>query len=147
MSITFIISGDRANFDADACPACANGEWQTCLSCDGSGFSEAYRTGTTTAPNYVNVSEANAPDLLRWLGFEVDGRDMCGVIAPADLRARCERRLDASRFENVTDDLPKGAFSDCRFYSGGRSMGYLAARTRDLLALATLAGDRAVVYS
>jgi hypothetical protein len=69
------------------------------------------------------------------------------VLLPGDLRARCERRLDPARFENVTDDLPLGAFSEGRLHSAGRSMGYLKDRTAELLEMAKRAGDRAIEFS
>ena len=115
MSVTFTISGERADYEDPS--------------------------------TFINVGNANAADLLRWLGYECDGLDMVGAFAPGDLRARCLRRLDVSRFENVTDDLPRGSFTDGRFTSVGRDLGYLKGRTLELLALAERAGDRAIEFS
>lgn len=154
MSTTFHVSGETPNFDADACPACRDGDWQACEDCDGSGFSEAYRAGRPTPPNYVNVGHGNVAELLRWLGYEVDA-DVAtsGILLPGDLRARCMRRL-ASTPDNVATDLPRAGLSfggpgtgHCRVIRGERRAGYLADKARELLALAERAGDRVVEYS
>lgn len=146
MSVTFSISGVRPNFDADACPACVDGDWQSCVACGGTGFSDAYRAGVHTAPNYVNVAEDHAVELLRWLGYEVDPQDLCGLLPPADLRRRCLRRL-ADTPANVAGDLPRAAIRRGNFILAGRDAGYLRRRTQELLALAERADDRMVEYS
>ena len=146
MATVFKIEGEELNVEADACPACLNGEWQTCPACDGSGFSDAYRAGQTTPPNYVEICASNACELLRWLGYEVDGEEVLeGVLTPGDLRARCEKRLERTP-ANVASDLPRGGASFGRVVMAPRRMGYLACRAKALHDLATRAGDRAIRY-
>jgi hypothetical protein len=152
MSVQFIISGENPNFDADACPVCVDGEWQTCRACDGSGFSADYRAGKITPRNFVDMTNVHAVELLAWLGFEIDREDQPnGVLLPGDLRARCARRL-ASTPANVASDLPRAEHRSrgakgARLLLPARRTGYLADKARALLELAERAGDRAITYS
>lgn len=98
-----------------------------------------------SVPNYLNLANANAADLLRWLGFEVD-EDLSGLLAPGDLRARCEQRLTSTP-ANVSQDLPRATIQRENVVQCGRAAGYLRARTAELLALALRAGDRVIEYS
>lgn len=124
MSITFTISGERAN-------------WET----------------AGEEPNFANFANQNARELLEWLGFEVDPTepDIYGALLPGDLARRCERRL-ASTPDNVATDLPRAAHT-FRSRDGGPTViqcgspaGRKADRARLLLALAKRAGDRLIQY-
>lgn len=123
MSVTFTISGERANY-------------------------EAVKGGA--APNFVNFANQNARELLEWLGFETD-EDLYGILAPGDLVRRCERRL-ASTPDNVATDLPRAERTIRReghatVIIAGASAGRKAERAQLLLDLARRAGDRMIEYS
>lgn len=126
MSITFTVEGERANYD------------------------EVFDHGAE--PNYLNLANQNAWDLLRFLGFELDEDLACsGVLLPGDLRTRCVRRLSDSPV-NFSDDLARAQVDihpedQCRQIRCGRSAGYLRDRAAELLKLAERAGDRPIVYS
>ncbi len=126
MSVTFYIAGEEIDFEAD------------------------WPRDDDPSPKFLNLANANAVDLLRWLGYETDGRDLYGALLPGDLRARCQRRL-APTPKNVSDDLPR-AYVERHNAAGGRviqcerQMGYLREKTTKLLAIAERAGDRPIVF-
>ena len=150
MSITFHVAGEIPNYSADACPDCTDTDWQNCQSCGGSGLSADYRAGRFTPPNYVNMVDRNARDVLAALGFEVDPTEESnGVLLPGDLRARCARYLEDPC--GLASDLPLGGYQTtgdrgCKAIVGGRRLGYIHDQVRALLKLAERAGDRAITY-
>lgn len=120
MSVTFNIAGER--FDYDALPGRGNG---------------------------FNLSNANARDLLAWIGLpESYYDDLCGELDAHATAARCRRRLwpearnlDAEKPGHVDAAPGRATLIDC-----GRDAGYLQERTRWLLALCERAGDRAITF-
>jgi hypothetical protein len=98
---------------------------------------------------YLNVSNPNAADLVRWLGLP-GGDDLCGAIGGRELAARCRRRLwpEARNFDpelprHESRSSPDGAL----FVFCGRPEGYLRMRTEELLALAGRAGASVISWS
>jgi hypothetical protein len=83
----------------------------------------------------MNLANANALELLAWLGVE---QDWCGTLDAADLAARCRRRLwDESR--NHDPMRPAESWSGaqgCRVIVAERREGYLREQTGRLLAIA-----------
>lgn len=90
---------------------------------------------------YLQLSAANASDLLRWLGLDDLG---FGYVDASDLRARCTRRLWPIP-RNFDPALPERRETSLKpnvhLVIPGREAGYLRARTEDLLKLA----ERALV--
>lgn len=83
----------------------------------------------------INLSNANALDLLGWLGLP---RAEWGEHPAADLAARAQRRLwDEARNHDPAlppqEDAPAG---HARMVFGGRDAGYLRRRAGEILALA-----------
>jgi hypothetical protein len=96
---------------------------------------------------FINLANANARDLLGWLGYEP--HPLWGELAARELAARCRRRLwDVAR----NQDPARPGFTGrgvlgCRCIVGGRDGGYLRERTVRLLAMADRAGeDGAIVF-
>lgn len=88
----------------------------------------------------INVSNANARDLLEWLRVTFDEECIAGSIRASELAARCRRRLwpefaeaNTGR-ETVIDAAPGRA----TLISCGRDPDYLQRRTEQLLALCEL---------
>ncbi len=88
----------------------------------------------------LNLSNVNACDLLRWLGYSPEPS---GELAARDLAARCRRRLWPDAWN---DDPAIPAHAEGRFVTVGRAPGYLRERTGHLLAIAERAGDGAVLF-
>jgi hypothetical protein len=98
--------------------------------------------------NYLNVSNANACDLLRWLGVDFDDTDLCGQISAPMLARRCRERLRLIA-DNIDPAIPpreRVGDNGARFVYCGRSEGYLHDRCEELLVLAEAAGDGHIVY-
>jgi hypothetical protein len=87
---------------------------------------------------FVQVSESNCFDLLKWLWMEPSD---FGYVAAPDLAARCRRRMwpIARNYDPALP--PRGERSgNVRLVVAGREAGYLRARTEELLKLAERAG-------
>lgn len=95
----------------------------------------------------LNLSQLNAIDLLRWLGFELRGmEDLYGSMSVTEMAARCRRRLwDVPR--NYDPELPGSCESSggARLLFAGRPAGYLRRRTTELLELLEAAPEAAEV--
>lgn len=94
----------------------------------------------------INLSNANARDLMSWLDLP---RDDCGEMKASELAARCRRRLwpedrnDDEGREGFVDASPgRATLIDC-----GRSPGYLRQRTEQLLRVCERAGEAFVVWA
>jgi hypothetical protein len=98
--------------------------------------------GDVWEERFLNLSNANARDLIAWL--RLPDEDLCGEIAARELAARCRRRLwDEAR--NHDEGLPGSVEYDGRLVIGGREPGYLRRRTEQLLNLCALAGEEGVI--
>ena len=96
----------------------------------------------------LNVSNANARDLLAWLGLVADS-ELCGDIDARELAAKCRRRLWE---ESRNHDAAVAGFEDKRegratMIDCGRSADYLRERTAQLLSVAEFAGDNLVGWA
>ena len=97
---------------------------------------------------FVQLSEPNAEDLLKWLGLEPSN---FGFIEANDLSARCRRRLWPMP-RNIDPAIPHREETTpgghVRLVVCGREEGYLHARTEELLQLALRAGPTGqILYS
>jgi hypothetical protein len=95
---------------------------------------------------YLNLANANARDLLRWLGYAPC--DLNGLIPGPELASRCRERLRLIAGNIDPARLPsewRGA-NGCRVLYFGRHEGYLHDRCEQLLLLAEAAGERNIVY-
>lgn len=90
---------------------------------------------------FVQLSEQNAYDLLQWLSY--DASDF-GYMDPAELRARCIRRLWPMP-RNYDPAIPerREAGHNVTLVVAGREAGYLRTKTEEMLKLA----DRALQLS
>ncbi len=93
----------------------------------------------------LNLSNANACDLLVWLGYEPD---YAGELDAGDLAARCRRRLwpEARNLDPARPTVETGGDGRVRMVECGRPEGYLRQRTAQLLALADRARGGRVLY-
>lgn len=97
---------------------------------------------------YVQLSNANAHDFLRWLGL--DSTVLCGEMPARQLAPLLRRRLwpanrergDEGRARGVERTVRGSTIIDC-----GRPAGRLAEHAQRLLALAEYAGDGTIVWS
>jgi len=106
---------------------------------------EEWERGCASSEHVLILSNCNAAELLRWLGYgrEAGGYedaeiDFCGELDPSDLRARCARRLwPESRNEDPGVPLERdGNLIDC-----GRRAGSLSAKAALLLRVAEHAAE------
>ena len=88
----------------------------------------------------LNLSNANACDLLRWLGYEAEP---VGTLRAGDLAARCRRRLWPEP-RNQDPAIPGSV--DGRMIDAGRPADYLRDRTARLLAIAECAPEGIVRF-
>jgi hypothetical protein len=96
--------------------------------------------------NFLNLANANARDLLGWLGY--DPNELSGRIPGPQLARRCRERLRLI-VGNVDPGRPtteRRGETGCRVVFFGRHQGYLYDRCEQLLRLAEQAGERAIVY-
>lgn len=101
-------------------------------------FADAEREG-------LNLSNVNAADLMRWLGYEPD---CCGSLEARELAARCRRRLwpEARNFDAALAGEVQRAPGRATFIYCGRRAGYLRERTSQLLALAESPGVTSIHF-
>lgn len=91
-------------------------------------------------PNtFVQLSEADSNDLLKWLWLEPSD---FGYMEATDLAARCRRRMwpIARNFDQGIASRQESVNGAVRLVVSGREPGYLRARTEELLKLAERAG-------
>jgi hypothetical protein len=130
-------------------PANAEGRPLIRCTCDLDGPAELLMS-CDRCKSEVNVCNANARDLLHWLGLPVDEY---GQVPASDLAARCRRRLwDEPRNHDAAvsaDDrlAATGLAADDRVVMQGRRPGYLRHQTERLLAVAVVAGDGLVCWA
>ena len=148
MSITFYASQlDKKRGDHVPMFSCdCSDRW--CDDCD-----IAWNKGEDDPPLYtceqceteINLSNANAANLLSWLGVELSLFD---TIDARTLAAKCRRRLwDEKRNHDAaipgyTDKAPGRS----TLIYNGRSSGYLREKTYLILAIALKAGDHSVSW-
>ena len=140
MSITFYIAVEgrgqepdwksplhNCNYDDPACPDCITHE--------------------------MNLSNTNARNFVEWLEMAEDGPGF-GEIKAGELVARCKRRLwneprnddPELTVKQVAEELGINT-SDRRIILTGRISGYLRDKTKIMLAIAELAGDKYICWS
>ncbi len=95
-----------------------------------------YRSAANDTEAWINLANANAADLLEWLGYPRE--PLYGSLDARELAARCRRRLWPEA-RNVDPALPSHV--EGRFIFCGRRPAYLRERTAELLAIAERAGD------
>ena len=105
-------------------------------------MSVTFWTGDESAAG-LNLSNANAADLLAWLGYERD--ELAGELAGSDLAARCRRRLwpEARNIDPGRETVTHASPGCATVIECGRPQGYLRDRAAQLLKLAE---SGAVVY-
>lgn len=98
----------------------------------------------------VNLCNANALDVLRWLGLTSDA---IGDVSARELAARCQRRLwnearnhDPALAADERLAALGGAAGGAQVVMQDRRPGYLRHQTERLLALAEAAGDGLVCW-
>jgi hypothetical protein len=96
--------------------------------------------------NYLNLADANARDLLRWLGY--DPGDLCGHLPAPALARRCQERLRliVGNIDPARPPTERRAANGCRVFYSGRPEGYLHDRCEQLLLLAEAAGEQEIIY-
>ncbi len=89
----------------------------------------------------ISLSNANAFDLLTWLGVECED-GLCGVLDPADLLGRIAtaRAVGGVGFDDTgTATIAEGGDGHATMVHCGRPAGYFAHRASELEALARAA--------
>ncbi len=102
---------------------------------------EGERMDLETGENYLNLSNVNAMDLLRWLGVLAPGEH--GRIHSAELSALCRRRLWP---EKRNEDPGREASEEGRVIDCGRREGYLPEKAQALLKLCERANGRRILW-
>lgn len=94
----------------------------------------------------INLTNANAAELLRWLGVESECH---GAIGAKELAARCRRRLwnETRNHDPGVAGFVETAPNRATVIYNGRREGYLREKTTLLLALAEQAGDEQVGWA
>jgi hypothetical protein len=89
----------------------------------------------------LNMANANALDLLQWVGIPLD---YCGAVKATELAAACRRRLwdEPRNHDKEITPVNTGNYTDF-----GREADYLRRRTADLLKVAEKAGDHYVSWA
>jgi hypothetical protein len=107
-------------------------------------FSIAGERAADDEDRYVNLNNANAADVLRWLGLPA--ADLYGEVPARELGALCRRRLwdEARNHDDGVRPYELTGAQGARAIFFGREPGYLRRRAADLLALAELAGEGTV---
>jgi hypothetical protein len=95
---------------------------------------------------FLNMSNVNAFDLLRWLDLPVD---YCGEISVAELTPKLRRRL-WEEDRNLDPAIESNEYGGpgtghCKVIECGRDPGYLRNKTKELLALCEKAGNSATI--
>jgi hypothetical protein len=93
---------------------------------------------------YLNPSNANGRDLLRWLGYDelADMDQPYGELVASELAARCRRRLwPEARNSDPGREGGEVPGLSARVIDCGRRPGYLEEKVEQLLHLAEKAGD------
>jgi len=152
MSITFYIGEKRDDGHIWPVESCdCSRRW--CDDCDA-----AWAADQDTPDQYsceiclaeVNMGNANALDLLAWLGLPVD---YCGDVPAPELAPVLRRRLwDESRNHDAAmsgDERAEalGVEQAPNMITCGREAGYLRQRCEQLLATCERAGDRLIVWA
>jgi hypothetical protein len=150
MSITFYIGEERddgAIWPAESCD-CSR-RW--CDACDAAWAKDLDapdQFSCDVCDSEINMSNANAGDLLVWVGLP---NEYCGNVSASDLAPILRRRLwDESRnHDAATSGEESGGpgTGQCRMISMGRTSGYLRQRCEQLLATCERAGDRLIVWA
>lgn len=95
----------------------------------------------------INVSNANAANLLRWIGL--DSEDLCGSMPAAEMAPLLRRRLwDEDRNHDPAIEAEEVAEpGSARVIHSGRRPGYIRGRCAELLALCERAGKWMIVWA
>jgi hypothetical protein len=99
---------------------------------------------------FLNLSNVNAGDFLRWLGSDLYSIELCGSRPARELAALCRRRLWPERHGQGDGGMPEvvecNACGEVRFIDFGRPAGRLAEYAERLLRLAEAAGEAEVTW-
>lgn len=99
----------------------------------------------------MNLANANARDLLDWIGYgDVDLWTGSGLLLARDVAVQCRQslRLCAGNVDRARPSASSGGpgTGRCRIVVAGRREGYLMDRVEQLLVLAEKAGDGFLTY-
>lgn len=90
----------------------------------------------------VNMSNANARDVLAALGVDADAEDWAGTFQAADLQVRASLALTLARRSPALESIRYQEDGGVQVVECGREEGYLQARLAEVERLAILANSR-----
>ena len=98
---------------------------------------------------YVEVGQGNAVFILEALKVPVGEGNLIGDLPSSEMAARCRRILWPEFHDPGTEGSEYGGpgTGHCRVIEGGRAEGYLQRKAKELLGLATKAGDRNIQWA